>query len=171
MDLETTFIAALLVAICIFPFLAIGTSIRKKKKLLFHTLNTFCTQHNNTITHYELCGEIAIALCKESNALVFIKRSKHKEINQIVDLDEIQKCYTLKPHKTVRSKSGNYSVIIQLALSLHFEAQEKPELILEFYNLNDNLQLDGELQLMERWNEIINKALNTRQRPKLESVA
>lgn len=151
MDLITTLIAAILVACCIVPFIAIGRSIKKKKTKLVQSLTKIANQNNCRISEQEFCGNLGIAVSEKDSALLFYKVSKEKETSHYLKLNDILSCTINNVSRTINSKSGKYQVIDKLELHIAFKKHNRPEIVLEIYNSEDNLQLDGELQLMEKW--------------------
>lgn len=161
MDLGTSITGAILVACCIVPFIAIGRSIKRKKTKMVQSLNRIALQNNVQISEQEFCGSIGIAISEKDNALLYFKGSKDKETNHFIKLNDIQQCNINKVSRTISSKSGKYQVIDKLELCFTFKKNNTPEMALEFYNTDDNVQLDGELQLMERWAQSIQMKLKT----------
>jgi hypothetical protein len=159
MDLGTIVIAAILVAICGMPFLLIGMNRNKRKKSMVRALRHVAALHHSTLSLYEICGDIALGLSESENTFIFLKKSGEQETSSCIRLSEVRHCTLSNTSKTVKSKSGDYNVIEQLALHLVYKQAQKPEEVLEFYNLNGNLQLDGELQLLEKWTKIIKEQL------------
>ncbi len=98
---------------------------------------------------------MAVGLAETENAFIFLKKSANHEVSKVIRLSEVKNCIPINTGKTVKSKSGNYTVIEQLGLQINYKNSNKTDDFLEFYNLNGNLQLDGELQLLEKWTSII----------------
>lgn len=132
MDSGTLVIGAIMIAICILPFILINNSIKKQKKQLLQALLALSDQKNCKMTQYELGSNLAIGIDENADLLFFFKRLKDKEISQHVNLkDKLELCISPK-------------------------TKSRPDIFLEFYNSEENLQLNGELQLIEKWAKIIN---------------
>lgn len=156
MDSGTIIIGAIVIAICILPFILIGNSIKKRKKKLLYSLFGLAAQKNSKITQYDLGLDLAIGLDENAGSLFFFRRIKDKEIVEHIDVKAIQNCKVLNTGRTIRNSKENYQVTEKLELCITPKAKNRPDIFLEFYNSDENSQLDGELQLIEKWARIIN---------------
>ena len=156
MDIGITITGAILIAICILPFVLIGRNSRKQEKLLFQSLSNIAAKHNCKITQHECCEEYIIGLDETSNFLFFFKRVKDKEISKQINLSEIQNCKIIN---TSRS-NGNEKIIDKLELSFSSSTKKEANIILELYNSDDRIQLGDDFLLIERWAKKINELLN-----------
>ena len=156
MDSGTLIVGAIMIVICILPFILINNSIKKQKKQLLQSLSGLATQQNCKITQHELGSNLAIGMDENADFLFFFRRVKDKEIVQHIDLKDIQNCKVLNTSRTVRNSKENYQVTDKLELCVTPKAKSRPDILLEFYNSDENSQLDGELQLIEKWTKIIN---------------
>ena len=69
----------------------------------------------------------------------------------------IQKCKVINSSRIVANGDSTHNVIDKLELALTSPEARTADTNLEFYNTNrDNLFLNGELQLTEKWAEIVN---------------
>lgn len=155
MDLGTLIIATILVALCLLPFLLIGNTIRKKRKNLERAFAQFAVERNCQIAEHEICGEIILGYAKDKYAFVFLRQKKTNVESWFIPLIEVQNCTALKSNKSIKAASGTYTVIDRLALQLDFKDKNRPDCTLEFYSLENGLQLDGELQLLDKWAQSI----------------
>ncbi len=156
MDSGTLIIGAIVIAICILPFILIGNSIKKRKNKLLHSLSGLAAQKESKITQYDLGSDLVIGLDENTDFLFFFKRLKEKEISEQVYLKDMQNCRFINTSRTVRNKNESYQVTDKLELCISPKAKNRPDIILEFYNSDENLQLGGELQLAEKWAKIVN---------------
>ena len=156
MDIGITITGAILIAICILPFVLMGRNSRKQNKLLFQSLSNIAAKQNCKITVHECCEEYIIGLDEPQNFLFFYKRIKDKEISKQINLAEIQNCKIIN---TSRS-NDNEKVIDKLELSLVSNTKKTPEVLLELYNSDDRMQLGDDFLLIERWAKKINERLN-----------
>jgi hypothetical protein len=156
MDIGITITGAILIAICMLPFVLIGRNRRKQEKLLFQSLSNIAAKQNCKITVHECCEEYIIGLDETSNFLFFFKKIKDKEISKQINLAEIQNCKTIN---TSRS-NGNEKIIDKLELSLIANTKKTPDILLELYNSDDRMQLGDDFLLIERWAKKLNERLN-----------
>ncbi len=157
LDFGTLSIGILAVIICVLPFVVDYRSRKKKENNLLQPLKKFAQQQNAQISEYEVCKNFIIAIDKKENSFFFYKEEKDNIISQFIDLDTIQTCQVITAHKTMTNAKGNYKVVAKLELS--FISNSKTERIIEFFDADISPQLNGEIQLIEKWNKLINKQL------------
>jgi hypothetical protein len=156
MDLVTVFIGVFFLAICMMPFILAARSNKKKDKKLLHSLADVAKLHNCTLSQQDFGKEIAIGLCENNNALIFFRQGKNKTTAEYVNLSEVKNCKLIHSSKTVPDKEGTHKSSETVGLSLSFIHKHKPNLILDFYKVEENYQLSGELKLAQKWVHIIN---------------
>lgn len=156
MNLTTILLAGGTLGLCIIPFiLMIRSNIERENKLL-QSLQTISSINNCKITLHEISGDLAIGLAEHDNAIVFFKQGKEKETQRFISLAPFRSCKINNQGRTIKSSDDNYRITEKLELL--FEPQEKngTPIALEFYSRNDSFQLNGELQLIEKWEALIN---------------
>jgi len=156
MNAITIISIAIAIAVCILLIVLIKTIKRKKTQKKFQTLSDFAAKHDCKITKHEFFNGISIGLDETSNYLFFIKHNYDKKTEQQIDLLKIQNC---RVNNISRMVNG-VVVIDKLELCFSPLAKDAPQLIMEFYNSDyDSLTLAGELQLIEKWAEIVKNKL------------
>jgi L-cysteine desulfidase len=156
MDLGTTIIGIICVALCAMPFvLTIG--IRKKKeKQLLESIKDLAKQKNCEINHHEICGNYVIGIDEAKNFLFFQLNEKEKEKQQFVNLSTIKSCNVSNINRIIK----NNKIIERLNLEFTLFDKNRSNVVLEFYNVDLSCQLNGELQSIEKWNGLIKKRLD-----------
>lgn len=125
---------------------------KEHKKLLL--LTAIAQKNNSGITQHEFFGDLLIGLDEKSNFLFFINKSI-PETEEAINLSEIQKCRVINTSRSVDS----ITVIDKLELCFTPLDKNKPQVHLEFYNSDNHPNLVGELQLVEKWSDIIKNRL------------
>ena len=75
---------------------------------------------------------------------------------------EIRNCRAINTRSTQSSEDGNFRPIEKLQLAFTHLDKNKPDVVFDFYNAtNDYSLLNGELQLMEKWQKIANDKLTS----------
>jgi hypothetical protein len=161
MELGSTLVAAVLVAVCVLPFWLISRNRKKAEKRILQALADIASQHNNKIVQQELCGDLAIGLTENDQAVVFYKEGKTTVTAEYIPLAEVQSCKVINVSRTTDNKNGNNKVTDKLELVFSFTDAKKPEVVLPFYNTQEQLQLIGELQLIQQWAKIVTDRLRT----------
>lgn len=151
MELGTTLIGIICVAICAMPFVLTN---RSKKAIVKHQLimlKDLATQHNNTITQNEINSFYAIGIDNTKKSVSFIFKGETEVSQLFVDLSKIKHCEIVN---VIKAKH-----IDKLYLKLRPIDKTKEDVILEFFNAEVSYQLGEELQSIKKWNEIINNLL------------
>lgn len=159
MDLGTTIIGTVCVAICAMPFVLTNRSKRIKEKEFINSLKNLAKQHDSEITQYETCGNYAIGIDETKKTVSFILKTFEVFKIQFIDLSLIKNC---KIDTIYSSASKNNQVIDQLILNLSAVDKNTPDVLLEFYNSEISYQSYTELESIEKWNKLINDLLNSK---------
>ncbi|MBJ2175244.1 hypothetical protein JBL43_13405 [Aureibaculum sp. A20] len=159
MDLGTTIIGSVSVAICAMPFVITNRSKKKKVKQLLISLKDLAAAHSSEITEHDIFKYYAIGIDATKNSVSFILKTEDDEQSYFINLSSIKKCEIVKV-----GSSGAHSDkdIDKLDLKLTSVEKNKPDIMLEFYNAEVSYQLSEELQSIEKWNKIINNLLNSK---------
>lgn len=160
--LGSTIIGTITMIICALPFVMVNNSKKKREKIFLQSLLEIAAQNNCQIYQHEILGNFAIGIDETKNFVFFYSQIKDKENKQYVDMSETQSCKVINTSRTFKNKDGNQKVIERLALSFVPTAKNKPEIIIEFFNADVSLRLNGELQLIEKWSNLINDRLKNR---------
>ena len=167
MDTETIILTAIIIAICSLPFIIMSVSSKKRKTQLLQSLSKIAQQNNCKITKRDLCGNLALGLDENSNALFFFKKGDEKETALYIDLNDIKNCKIIDTRKAQKNKANSFKEIEKLELGFSPIEQNKRDIVLEFYNYNESISLNGELELMKKWLKIINDKLIPRKSKEL----
>lgn len=151
MDLTTTIIGAFIVIICIIP-LALAYNKRKgRERKIKLALFNYAQSHSGSITNFDIWPDTAIGLDEEKNHLYFIKISpSDEELQQHAALDNIKAI----------SITGEDDPEHTDQLELLLEHKSEPKIALEFFNRETALQINEELQLIKKWQAIVNSRIN-----------
>lgn len=162
MDLESTIMGAILVAICALPFLMMGRNRKKRERHLFQSLTNIALQHNGKINQHEIGIDYGIGIDETNDFVFFFKQTKDKVVEECIALAEIEVCTVNKITRTVENDSGANAIIDKLELIFLPIAAKKKGVALEFFNTAVYTQLNGELQSVEKWTKRINEHLKSK---------
>ncbi|MGV8947118.1 MAG: hypothetical protein ACOH1N_11865 [Lutibacter sp.] len=159
MNLGTFIVGIIAIGICVLPFvLMIGGRKKKKRKLLL-LVSEMAKENNCKISQYEFCDDFIIGLDEIANFLFFFRKSNSKEMSEQINIKEIKTCKIKRTGHYENTKEGGNSTIEKLELQLSYIDKNKTDLLLPFYNEEEDVQMSGEIQVIEKWNEIVNKRL------------
>ncbi len=161
MDLGSTIIGAILIAICVVPVILMNRNNKKREKKALQSLISIATEHNCIISKHEICSDFVIGIDEIKNYVFFFKQKKEEAISQFVDLAEIKISKAVKSTRAAKSKNENITITEKVKLSFIPKNKGKAETQFELYD-QENVQLNGELQLADKWSQQINDRLNSK---------
>ncbi|MDD3875795.1 MAG: hypothetical protein PHT69_04185 [Bacteroidales bacterium] len=162
MNVESIYIGIILLVLCIVPFVIVNYIKGQNKKRILKSLKNIARQHNCQIGQHELFGNFIIGLDENKNAVLFYKMTKNNTVEQHIELEKIQSCKVINTNKTNKSKTGHSQVFEKYELSFIPIDKSKAEITLEFYDEEESLQPSGEVQIMEKWSNLINNRLKVK---------
>lgn len=152
MDFGIAVIGIVCVALCAMPFVITNRIRKKRENQLLQALRQLAKQENSEITQHEICGNYAIGIDENRNLLFFQLNATNEPRQQIVNLSNVVAC------NLVRRNLQNQT-IRQLSLALTPRDKQQTDIVLDFYSVEWSFQLNGELQSIEKWNDLIKNRL------------
>ncbi len=151
----------IMASISLIIFLNIRNKNKEKKTLL--PLLNFAEENNSSLSSSDHWDKTLIGIDNEEiNKLFFIRTTPSKEYREVINLSEVVSCVFHKAERTVSNKDVKVIVIDRIELILTFVNNQKPAVILEFYNSDyDNLTISDELQFAQKWSGVIKGILAT----------
>lgn len=159
MNLGTAITGAIFIAIFMLPFILMLHGRKKKEKQLVKSILAIANNHHCKISQQEISEEFAIGLDESANHLFFFKKTTDKEIAHHVNLAEIKSCKVIKTTNSTGDKDDYHKSIDKLDLQFSFLDRKNPDIYFTFYNSDENFGLNGEIQLIEKWANIVNDRL------------
>lgn len=159
MDTNSSLLIAILTLIFVSPIIWIRFKQKKSQNLLINALNDLAIQNNSKITKHEICGDIIIGIDISNKTIFFLNLSKENSSSVCIQLSEFKRTNINKKHRQVQSKDGNYTILEKLILNFEPKNKTSNEINIEFFDIDKSLQINGELQLIEKWSKVINEAI------------
>ncbi len=158
METGVLIITAILVTIVILPFIAMARGNRKKQKDLYTHLERFAVLHKGHVTEYDTLKNFAIGIDIQTKHLYFYKKTPKSEICRDIDLQKVRGCTIDKQaHNFKDGKSTNQ--ILDTVRLVFLPAGGAVSEFLELFNADENFQVNGELELADKWRKKIQAAL------------
>ncbi|WP_040280920.1 hypothetical protein [Psychroserpens damuponensis] len=158
MSLGITITSAVLVLLVTTPVVLIQQQQKKKERKLLNALKALANQHKSKLAEFEVFKNFAIGLDANNHNLFFYKQNSKKEISQRIDLNNIKSCGILNSKKA--NHTDKHDTIVRLQLVLNPKSSSKHEQNIEIFNQIDDFQLNGELEVIQKWEHIIQNNLN-----------
>ncbi len=149
-------IGAVMIVLCLLPFILMANNRRKKKNEFQQMLLSTAKSSGGSISKSEFVGHFMIGVDEISRQLFYVLK-KDKEFEcKAVDLKNTSKCTFVKT--TSENPLDKESPIINsVLLEFSIKGDHKSSVYLEFYNINNNKSLSGELQVAQRWEKTLNE--------------
>jgi len=149
MDLGTAVTAFTMLAICILPFVLMNQKKQKKIKHLKQTFINFAQETNHQLGELEICGETVIGFDAETKNVIFVKEHEANTVKLNIEIDNISNVSIVKTHL------NDSSSFDKIGLNFNLKGNNSKLEQFVFFDSNDKRQLDGELQLAEKWYKMI----------------
>jgi hypothetical protein len=162
MDKGTAIIAIVMIAICVLPFVLIGVVRKMKKKQILNAISNVAKQENCTITDYEVSGDFILGIYENEKTSFFFKYLKDKKLTRNINLNDIKSCEVKTTNRNYQSGGENYLVIEKIEMNFLPVDSSKPYFLVEFYNEDEHIQLNEEVQIVETWAKKINEKIKQR---------
>lgn len=159
MDTATIIIAAILIGLSIIPFTLMARGRRKEEREQLQALSNLANKYNCQISQHEICGNFGIGIDDSKNSLFYYEKTKDAIIEEFIDLTTVLKCDVYKTTRTIAAV--NDTLIDRLELCFSPILKNKPDVMLEFFNIDSRSHLNGELQIAEKWSKLINQRLQS----------
>ena len=152
MDTSTIIIGLIMVALCALPFILSSTNRKSSEQTIKKAIFELAQKNNTSILQNDFWYKTAIGINTTNYQLFFYRKTKDLETSEIIDLSNYKKCSVIK-----LNDNSNHIDVLQLVLAPN--TTKNKEVILDFYNSEYNPQLNGEVQLIEKWSKIINETI------------
>ncbi|MEP2669488.1 MAG: hypothetical protein ABJH04_10860 [Cyclobacteriaceae bacterium] len=160
MYLGTTITGVLLAAACAMPIVISNRNRSKRMKHFFDLLKNYASQLNGQVDQYDVWNGTAIGVDKVKMKLFYIQTNGESRIEKELILKAVRHCQVEKKIRTVNNGGESAKVFERIDLRFSFTDTATPEVLLPFYNNNrDNLSIDRELELANKWSVLINELL------------
>lgn len=159
MDSGTAIVGLVLVAISVVPIIILNRRRAKKGQGMLQLLTNVASEHNCKISEHEFCGDYCVGMDKTNGFVFFAKEKDGPDDVKHINLALVKTCKVNNTGRIVTYKKQNTKIIERLCLDFYPKEKDKPGVAWEFYNAEENPQLNGELQSVEKWEHEINRYL------------
>lgn len=156
---------AVIIAVVLFYF---NLRIKGREKKAFRFIDAFAQAHNNTITKFDFSKSTYVGIGYTTSTMIFfIRKFNDIERRTAINLADVSQCRLVKSYDKSNSSKDNSGYITKIGLVLTHRNPAEQDAFLEFYNIDyDPLTLSGELQLAEKWREIIQEEIRMEEKKK-----
>ncbi len=159
MELGSAINWAILLGVCVVPFIVMGQNRKNKGNKKLKYLTNLATQQDCHITKHEFCGDFVIGIDEAKKNVFFYKQWKDTAVENKINLAEIEICKVKNTVRLVSANKGSQNILDRIELSLIPADKSKKEILLEFFNIDHSVQLSDELQMADQWSKLINDCI------------
>jgi hypothetical protein len=159
MSIGTIIMNSVMILGGISPFLFVYRNKRKLKNKLIQALKERIGDPTIELKEIDTFLGLIICLDKTQNRLYYYKKNGEIYNFQSVDINEIVQCKITKQYIPKDQWEDEYPRILKVDLILTTKNATNSEVVLNFYNDEDSFYLSGELQIAEKWKQLISKTI------------
>lgn len=160
MDLSTTMVGLVLVALILLPILYFNFRKRIAKKQMLDAFKALAREKGIEISQHEFWRDSVIGIDPAKKMVLYQRKNETENVVQIVRLEDVSRCEQVTISSTPETAvKGEQRVIQRLDLKFTFKAKNWPDELLTFYDADKVLQLDDDIVRMSAWHKAIAKLL------------
>ena len=148
MDSTSLTIGIILLIVCVLPFILFSVKNRKKRKKRIQNLIKKAQENNATIQEKDDWNQSIIGIDKTNKMLFFSKKSEEFDKFISINISELLKC-------RIERTENKHNVLEKLELELTFAS--RPTIVLEFFNKNETRLILNEIEIIQKWQTLLNK--------------
>ena len=157
MNLGMILISATLILLIVVPITLMQLKKRKKEQMLLKGLKSLSKQQKCTLTTYDVTSDFAIGLDQATKTLFYYKNTVLENVSKHLNLSHFLDCEVLEARQnSSKNKKGE---IENLNLVLYPIDKSTASETLKIYNSKENYQLNGEVDLIKKWKDLISTTL------------
>ncbi len=155
MELGTTIIGLVAIALCMMPFVMMHRSRKNKEQMLINGLKKIAKSQNSDLATCDCGVDFSIGISSSNRYVFFYKNTNTIEFEQFVSMEGLKSCEVDTVKRTVTTEEGAHSVIDQVTLVFVPKDRLVPQVRFVLFHSEEHFQLDGELQLARKWQAIL----------------
>lgn len=158
MELGSVIFGLLAVACFVVPVIYLQRVKKIEREKVLKEFLLLAEQEQLRISTFDFWNHaFAIGIDTHKNKLFFFKKEEGKAKKMLIDLSEVEKCSLINISRLVNDSR----VVDYLGIAFAFKNAKFPEKNLYFYNKEESLSVNDELQLSGKWKDIITAHLQT----------
>jgi hypothetical protein len=152
MESQSTIIGVIITLIVLLPLIYIQTSQKSKKKASKKAFLNDALKNNLNVSDSDFWGTYyAIAIDETANKLIYSKIIGTEHNLTIIDLNKIDSCEIVKTNRAFKNKTTSKIETDKIDLVITSKSSGKSKDVLEFYNVDVNIEMSTEIALLEKW--------------------
>jgi len=156
MKISLILISTLLTLSVFFPLFLFIYNGFKNTSNIKHRIESLLKNNGIIYTTKETWHHNFIGISNDNTKLTYVHFNTDEPKISTIDLTEIKECHILKSQVKEKEKIIRLK---NLDLEFIYKASNKPNVIINFFNLDEDLSEDYELKRVEKWQQIIKTSL------------
>ena len=156
MKISLILISTLLILSVFFPLFLFIYNGFKNTSNIKHRIESLLKNNGIIYTTKETWHHNFIGISNDNTKLTYVHFNTDEPKISTIDLTEIKECHILKSQVKEKEKIIRLK---NLDLEFIYKASNKPNVIINFFNLDEDLSEDYELKRVEKWQQIIKMSL------------
>lgn len=157
LELSMVIFGLILILLVVGPLYYYHKMQKNKRKLILNNFILLGKNHEMTFSDYDLWDHGAIGLDPVLHKLLYINRNDLQQKEVMVDLRELSRCEISQSMRRTASKGSTVSVTDRLEIICKHREPSIPDRRLVFYNAENNCLIQNEIQLINKWCDLMNK--------------
>lgn len=160
METGNIIITILFIIMCVAPFIYMYLKNKNSEKRKIKSLEKYANENNSVLSKVEAIGKIAIGIDNEKKHVFFIQLFDEKPEFITLNLADYLKCELQKDLKIIQNNNENMMLVDRVLI--HFLPKNKTNDTnsLTFFDVKYKLELNGEIQMAEKWISEINRIID-----------
>ncbi|HUX95074.1 MAG TPA: hypothetical protein VMV47_05015 [Bacteroidales bacterium] len=160
MDLSTTIIGLLLLALFILPVILISRAGKSKVKEFEKEFFSESSKNLLTISDKEFWDDKAIGIDTINNKILYLDWNDYDRVEHILELKEL-KVFESEPGFEERNKKNfSYKKVNKLGLKFKFKDPSRSDISIMFFANGMGHITDEKVKMFEKWSGIIRKRMD-----------
>lgn len=134
-------------------------SRKQEQRELLTALTAMANSYNSDVKSFDFGKGFAVGVSSAKNYVFFFKKKNGKAVEKCVPVNGILKCETRVGKIRVKTQKGSEDIIDKLELVFTLNGEDRPSDSFEFYDSDEHFQLNGELELIGKWEALIKDAM------------
>lgn len=154
MDTSVILIGVIMLAALGGPIVYLNFIKTNAEKKFIKQLYDYAQQHNCKLDEHDFWSYTVIGIYKDAKRLLYVAKTGGEVQKVEIDLSTVKRC------RVVEVKNNDKTSVARLELVFSYADANTPETGLVFYDATrSNFLLSGELQLVKKWQGLVNSIL------------
>jgi hypothetical protein len=159
-DLNSALNGAILIVLCLAPFIYMSKKRKILENNLLKKLNAMAEELNCNISEYEINTFFVIGIDIEKKYVFHYYLNQSDESTHCINLSMIKSCKLINTSHSLTNNGSKCQILDKLELKFISKKPENNQINLLFFNSEISVQNRGELKSAERWVQSISNLIN-----------